>query len=865
MQTLLAKAKEKISYFWNEAVLGNTEDVGKQPAPVEMANEVTQIHGLHNILRYDQYDESTGLFYNDNSVAFCFEVIAQTGADENMVARLNTIFTPIPPNFGLQWCLFGSPILDAQFQAYIDQRHIAVDRGKTPPLFLELAKRRVNYIKRNTGRPLFSGDNFTVKNMRLLFSVTQTGSHENSKLIEEMTDLRETLHASLRTAHLPAFSLDADGLINFLWPILNPESMFNGEPSSTLHYDEGKSIKEQVTAFGHHARVKSGEILFGLPPEDKGEADNRIAMRGFGVRQYPKKKELWEMANIIGAFFNDGLQYPCPFLICGGVFTLDQNTVSNKAQLKAARAKQNAASKMAIFQPELGLQAQDWNTVVHQLENGGQMCEVYHTLLLFAPKKTINRASQIALNIWDSENFKICQLHMLQLATLYASLPMTLTQAVRDDLKKLRLISTKTTVNAVDMAPIIGEWKGAGDPVMMFFGRRGTPTFLDFYANPQGNYNLFVAGVSGSGKTFALNNIVSDHRSIGAIVRIIDVGRGYRNLIALQKGTFLEFTPRSDLCLNPFTWVGMDPEITLEEELNFLKPIIARMAAPNTELDDFQYSLIAEAITEVWNQHGQDSNPTLISEYLIKNIKNEKGEIERTAFELGKQLQPFTERGVYGRYFNGRANLALDNDMIGLELEELKNMPDLRRVVLLVLMTRISNDMYLTSREQKKLCLIDEAWQLLGEDKETASFIEEGYRRARKYNGIFALGTQSIEDAFKNDASKAAWNNADWKIILRQEEKDLKRMIAAGTVDFTAAEKRMLLSLRTEEGRFSEMLISSPYGQTVVRNIPDPFTLLMASSRGADFNECEELLKQGYPIMQALETMLERRGYRDAA
>lgn len=865
MQTLLAKAKEKIVQLWDESVLGNTDDIDKQPGPVAMANEVTQVHGLHNILRYDQYDEPTGLFYNDNSVAFCFEVIAQTGADEEMVNRLNTIFTPIPANCGLQWCLFGSPILDTQLQAYIDQRHIAVDKGKTPPLFLDLAQRRVNYIRKSTGRPLFQNDNFMVKNIRLLFSVTQTGSHQDSKLVEEMFELRETLHASLRTANLPAFSMDADGLINFLWPILNPESMFNGEPFPALHYDDGKSIKEQVTILGHHARVKSGEILFGLPPENKRDIDTRIAVRGFSVLQYPKKKELWEMANIIGAFFDDGLQYPCPFLICGGVFTLDQNAVSNKTQLKAARAKQNAESKMARFQPELGLQAQDWDIVVHQLNNGGSMCEVYHTLLLFAPKKTINRVSQVALNLWKSERFTICPLHMLQLATLYASLPMTLTQAVRDDLKKLRLMSTKTTVNAVDMAPVIGEWKGAGDPVMMWFGRRGTPTFLDFYSNQQGNYNLFVAGVSGSGKTFTLNSIVSDYRSIGAIVRIIDVGRGYRNLIALQKGTFIEFTPHSNLCLNPFSWVGTDPDIKLEDELNFLKPIIARMAAPNTVLSDFQYSLIAEAITEVWNKYGQDSNPTLISEYLLENIKNEKGEIERAAFELGKQLQPFTEKGVYGRYFNGRANLTLDNDMIGLELEELKSMPDLRRVVLLVLMTKISNDMYLTSREQKKLCLIDEAWQLLGEDKETASFIEEGYRRARKYNGIFALGTQSIEDAFKNDASKAAWNNADWKIILRQEKKDLERMIAAGTVNFSPAVKKMLLSLRTEEGRFSEMLISSPNGDAVVRNIPDPFTLLMASSRGADFNECDELLKQGYPIMQALETMLERRGYRHAA
>lgn len=857
-QTMMEKLKGAVARLWDETVLGNTPDAGKEPAPVAVANEITSLYGLHSILKYDQYDAETELFYNDNAVAFCFEVIAQTGADEDMASRLNTLFTPIPPGYGVQWCLFGSPILDEQFQAYLDQRHIAVDNGRTTPLFQELAKRRVDFIYKHKGRPLWPNDNFMVKNIRLLFSVTKAGSHRDSKLVEEMYELRETLRASLRTANLPAFPLNADGLISFLWPILNPEVMFAREPFPELRYDDGKPLKNQVTKFGQHVRVKANEILFGLPPEREGEDDTRIAVRGFGILQYPQKKELWEMANIIGSFFDDGLQYPCPFLVCGGVFTLDPNAVDNKAQLQAARTKQNAKSKMAEFQPELQMQAQDWDIVLHQLNNGGSMCELYHTLLLFAPKRAMNRASQIAINVWRSERFTICPLQLLQLSALYASLPMTLTEQVRNDLKKMRLMTTKTTVNAVDMAPVIGEWKGAGDPVMMFFGRRGSPVFLDFYSNQQGNYNVFVAGVSGSGKSVTMNEIVSAYRGIGARVWVIDVGRSYANLIALQKGTFLEFTPNTNLCINPFSWVGTDDELDFKSEMRLLKPMIGRMASPNAPLTEFQYALIDEAITAVWDDYGQDTNPTRIRDYLQSKIKNESGGVERVAYELAKQLLPFTKDGVYGSFFNGPANISLDGDMVGLELEELKNAPELRRVVLFVLTSRIAHDMYL-SRDRKKLCLVDEAWQLLGADKETAEFIEEGYRRARKYNGIFCVGTQGIEDAYKNDASQAAYNNADWKILLRQDRKNLEKLIEDGLVNFSPAVKRMLLSLRTERGRFSEMLISSPNGDAVVRHIPDPFSLLMASTNAADFNECNELLKQGYSTMEALEIMLARR------
>lgn len=846
------------SRFWNETVLGNTSDIGSKPAPVEGADDVARLYGLHSILRYDQYDPDKEMFYNDTSVGFCFEVIAQTGADEQMAARLNTIFTPVPPGYGIQWCMFGGTNLASQFDAYQSLRDIAVERELTTPFFQDLARRRVDFINKTRGKSLWPSENYVVKNIRLVFSVTKSGSVNDSALVESMYELRETLKASLRAASLPAFTMDAEGLINFLWPILNPETMFSKAGVPELSYDDGKPIKNQVTAFGQHARVKADEILFGVPPENEEEPDQRIAVRGFGVLQYPKKKELWQMSNIIGSFFDDVLQYPCPFLVSGGVFTLDPNVVNNKAQLKGVRSKQNAKSKMAEFQPQLVAQAHDWEIVTHQLNNGGTMCELYHTLLLFAPKRAINRASQTAINIWRSEGFLIAPLQMLHLSTLYASLPMTLTEAVRDDLQKLRLITNKTTVNAVDMAPVIAEWKGSGDPVMMFFGRRGTPTFLDFYSNQQGNYNVFVAGVSGSGKSVTMNEIISAYRGIGAQVWVIDVGRSYQNLIRLQKGAFLEFTPKTDMCINPFSWVGQDDELDFNAEMRLLKPMIGRMASPNAPLSEFQYALIGEAITGVWADYGQDTNPTLIRDYLLSNIKNETGAAERVAYELAKQLQPFTKEGIYGRFFNGRANIRMDADMVGLELEELKNAPDLRRVVLFVLTSRIAHDMYLT-RDRKKLCLVDEAWQLLGDDKETAEFIEEGYRRARKYNGIFCVGTQGIEDAYKNDAARAAYNNADWKILLRQDRKNLEKLIEDGVVNFPPAVKRMLLSLRTERGRFSEMLISSPNGDAVVRHIPDPFSLMMASTNAHDFNECNALVEQGYSTMEAIEIMVARR------
>ncbi|MFX9054070.1 type IV secretion system protein TraC, partial [Acinetobacter baumannii] len=88
----------------------------------------------------------------------------------------------------------------------------------------------------------------------------------------------------------------------------------------------------------------------------------------------------------------------------------------------------------------------------------------------------------------------------------------------------------------------------------------------------------------------------------------------------------------------------------------------------------------------------------------------------------------------------------------------------------------IMRDMYL-SRSQGKIVFVDEAWQLLDDTEETAAFIEEGYRRARKYFGSFGMGTQGIDDAFANDAARAAYNSSDWKFFLRQDEQSFEKLL----------------------------------------------------------------------------------------
>ena len=64
--------------------------------------------------------------------------------------------------------------------------------------------------------------------------------------------------------------------------------------------------------------------------------------------------------------------------------------------------------------------------------------------------------------------------------------------------------------------------------------------------------------------------------------------------------------------------------------------------------------------------------------------------------------------------------------------------------------------------------------------------------------------------------------------------------------------KRLLNSLRTEAGAFSELYISSPVGEGVARNILDPATHLLFSNKLEDNAPIDELRARGYSIDEAI-------------
>jgi len=806
-------------------------------------------------LPYSAYIEDRQVFVNRDSLAFCLELRPQSGADEEMARVLTALYAAAPAGAGIQFHLLGSPAIRDPLADYaalrlpddevpeFDTRGRA---GRHTNIHRAMARRRVGHTLVGSRHSLIPSQSYLYRHFRLVMSVSIPGHAEDLARLEDLLLLREGFRATLHAASFPSRSWAAEDLINWVSQLLDPHRL-TGD-GLRLAYDDGRELRDQVIdpatrlTIGEHD-IRTANVA---SPSD-------VALRVLSVRALPPRFALWNMGNLIGDLYQGTLQYPCPFLLTLGVHVLDAEATRNWAFLKAARATTNATSYMARFLPDLQERKADWDIVLKSLDAGQQLVDLYHQVALFAPPEEMTRAEQAARAIFRARGFELTADTLMMTQALIGSLPMTLSAPFHADLKRMKRLTTKTSANAVHLAPLVAEWQGTGTPVLLLGGRRGQLMQLDVYDNPAGNYNVAIAGTSGSGKSLLLNEIAAAYLGTGAKVWIIDVGRSYEKACRNFGGAFIEFTEHAPLSLNPFTVVE-----DIDEDMELLQPLLAQMVSPREPLNGFQYATLAAAIKKVWTINGPAMTVTQVHDLLATGRLDEASPDEdRRLKDLAAMLHPYTRDGAYGKYFEGEATADFSADFIVLELEELKAKKDLQTVVLLIVMYRITREMYF-SRDRKKIVIIDEAWDLLSGGA-TAEFIEAGYRRARKYKGAFMSATQGVDDYYRNPAAKAALDNSDWMFLLRQKPESIEMLDKLGQLTMDDSMKRLLQSLRTEHGAYSEVFIHGPAGNGIGRLIVDPYSLLLFSSRAEDFNAINAKRERGLSVSEAIDAVLQDR------
>lgn len=793
----------------------------------EVPSDHFDTYPLLSQLPYEAYDATNKILINKSSLGFVLEASPLTGATEETETILTSILTDvIPKEADIQFLLHASDKIGHVLNAFEQARS---GQGET---FEWLAKQRTEFLKKGTLKSLSSSGNFVLRDFKLYIIISVPKKNIDNQ-IQELVEVRDDIQSSLKSVKIFTQDIAVENFISLMWDLLNPSKSCYSAKQSWNEYD---ALNLQLTDPEYRLKIYPNKLLL----ENETESWD---VRSFVVRDFPRGREWtqWRMTECIGQLFNTALQIPCPFIISLSIRAMDYEKSVASTQMKYMNKDSTAKSPLAKFKPSASKEYQDWEHVRKRLSEGDRLVKVFYQVITYAPADEGNRAERKIRDLYQANGWKLRKEMFMQFQSWLAMLPMNITEGFFQDLKIFGRLRTVLASNAITLAPLQGEWKGLQSPSLLLPGRRGQIAIWDPFDNEEGNYNVAIAAMSGSGKSVFTQEYIMSLVGSGGRVWVIDVGRSYEKTCRTLGGEYIEFTTEQAININPFTFIQ-----NFNESLELLKPLAATMARPSSQASDEEIAWLEKALKAAWLEQGNQATMTTVARWL-------ELQSHEVCKNLAHLLYPYTVDGMYGRYFEGKCSINLDNRFVVLELEELKAKKDLQKIVLLVLMYQISERMYLGNRSQKKSCIIDEAWDLFKDSqKETGEFIETGYRRARRYYGNFVTITQSINDYFKNPMSIAAYENSAFKLILSQTAESLSQVKTSNRLEMDDFTEKLLKSLKKTD-EYSECVIKNASGGlSVHRIILDPYSRILFSSKGAEFEAVKQFQAQGHSLHDSI-------------
>ncbi|NNM59376.1 MAG: type IV secretion system protein TraC [Legionellales bacterium] len=780
---------------------------------------------LASLLFYQTFDPATELYYNETNLGFVLEIAPLLGGSQETVKALNGILTDILPDGAIsQWLLWASPKIEQAISSWTQARSV---RGGW---YEKLAKEREAHLLKGAYSSLIkSAPHSRLRNYRCFVSVNlPLGEKEEAQLLE----IRDKIQSVFAVIKSHSSIMRPKQLLSLLYDMVNPSKT---PYSAEKKWETSRSLAGQMV---------SPETKLTLT-ENALTLSEDYVVTTYSVEQLPEQWAQHLNAELLGSEENAHRHPLGEFYLSAVVRPLNVESAKTRALFQNHQAEKTVKGMVAKFLPRAGKIYSDWKYATAQLDAGERLVEIAYQAMCYSPKNEVGRAESAIKEVFNAKGWKLKRDSYISLQTWLTMLPMRVDNALFDDLKYFNRIRTVLSLNATNLLPIQGEWKGGSSPGILLFGRRGQAIWVDNFANQEGNYNVIVTGMSRSGKSVLLQEQAFSVASHGGRVIVFDIGRSFEKSCKQLGGQFIEFHPDSPICINPFTTI-----LDFNESISLLLPLYAKMASNKRELDDIEESYLQQAIRATWQIYGNQGDADKIAKWLATHH-------DVRARDLSTMLDAWTNEGQYGRYVNGMCTLDFNNPYIVLELEELSGKKELQSVVLMTMMYHVTEVMYRGDRTQKIQCIIDEAWDLL-DDKLGGKFIEVGYRRAAKYKGAFMSGTQTLQDYDKSDSSRAIKANSSQVIILKQEPDIIEKAALANLIDDTPHFKMTLKSLRTEAGQYAEMCIKIGSSYSVARLLLDPFSSTLYSSKAEHVNSVKAFLKSGYSHEQAIRLTSER-------
>lgn len=310
------------------------------------------------------------------------------------------------------------------------------------------------------------------------------------------------------------------------------------------------------------------------------------------------------------------------------------------------------------------------------------------------------------------------------------------------------------------------------------------------------NANEVVFAKSGAGKSYMVKLEALRSLMFGTEIIVIDPEQEYLLLTQAVGGEYINFSSSSPVKINPF---DMSAEIAsggselgrkILSLTSFLRIVLGALNAQESAVLDraLKQTYQLKGITD--DPKTQNKQPPLMEDLYKVLIGME----ETAAMELAARLEKFIKGSLAG-IFSAQSNVDISN---AFTVFSVRDLPDqLRPLAIHMILDYIWTK--IRSKLKKRLLIVDEAWYLM-RNQDSADFLVDMAKRARKYYLGLTTVTQDIEDFLGSDRGKEIISNSSIQILLKQAPASID--LLAEVFDLSEGEQRLLMSEGIGEGIF---------------------------------------------------------------
>ncbi len=387
--------------------------------------------------------------------------------------------------------------------------------------------------------------------------------------------------------------------------------------------------------------------------------------------------------------------------------------------------------------------------------------------------ETLQNNTKTLESIMQKNLCQIKTLNYLQENGLNTSLPL--------GVNRLKVERLNTTESASVFIPFsVQEWKQKHG---FYYGVNAVSRNMILYNRKQGsNYNGVILGTPGSGKSFSSKReIVNALLSTDDDIYIIDPENEYLPLVEALGGEVVRIAVGGNTYLNPFDmdieYADQEDPVTLKSD--FIGAICEIVIGGVYGLSPIQKSVIDRCVRLVYEPYlneikrrrdsgimttGDSSIAPTMMEFYRLLLQQEEDEAKQIALAL----EIYTTGSL--NTFAKRTNVNTKNRLVAYDIKDIGQ--GMKVLGLQICLDAIWNRMIANKRKGKYTWIyIDEA-HLLAQHESSAKYVQQVYKRARKWFGIPTIMTQQVEDCLQSKEMRTAISTSNFVMMLNQAPMD---------------------------------------------------------------------------------------------